>query len=142
MPIAELNIAKVRGPMDSPVMKDFADGINAVNAKAESSDGFVWRYIDGTDDHENYAPTPWADEYIVNMSVWRDGESLKAFVFDELHVGFMKRRKEWFHLMKEAYFCLWYVDEGHIPTLEEAKQRLDYLEQHGPTDQAFGWREL
>lgn len=141
MHLVELNIAHVRGPMDSPVMKDFADGIESVNALAEQSEGFVWRYIDGTEDHADYAPTPWADEFIVNMSVWKDLESLKGFVFGPLHTGFMKRRREWFEHMQAAYFCLWQLPEGELPSLEDAKRRLDYLDAHGPSDVAFGWKD-
>ena len=142
MPLAELNIAVVRAPMDSDIMRDFADGIAAVNQQAEGSPGFIWRYIDGTGDHEDYAPTPWDDQTIVNMSLWQDADSLKGFVFGDLHASFIKRRKEWFHGMTTAYFCLWELPEGELPTLADAKRRLDHLQAKGPSEVAFGWKDL
>ena len=39
-------------------------------------------------------------------------------------------------------FALWWVERGHIPTLEEAKTRLDHYRAHGPSDDAFGWADL
>lgn len=135
--LAELNIAHVRADMDDPIMRGFVEGIAPVNAMAESSDGFVWRYIDGTPDDQNYAPTPWDDSYIVNMSVWRDWPSLKAFVFGELHAYYLKGRREWFQPMDVPHSCMWWVDEGHQPTLEEAKAKLDQLAAEGPSAEVF-----
>ena len=142
MPLAELNIAVVRAPMDSQIMRDFADGIASVNEQAEKSPGFIWRYIDGTGDHEDYAPTPWDDQTIVNMSLWQDADSLKGFVFGDLHANFIKRRKEWFYGMTTAYFCLWELPEGELPTLADAKRRLDHLQAQGPSEVAFGWKDV
>jgi hypothetical protein len=36
---------------------------------------------------------------------------------------------------------LWWVPEGHIPTMEEAKARLEHLERHGLTPTAFTFRQ-
>ena len=135
--LAELNIAHARTDMDDPLMQGFVEGIEPVNAKAETSAGFVWRYIDGTADDENYAPTPWSDEYIVNLSVWQDWPSLKDFVFGELHAYYMKGRREWFHPMDTPHSCLWWVDEGHVPSLEEAKAKLDQITAEGPSEDVF-----
>lgn len=140
--LAELNIAHVRADMDDPIMRGFVDGIEPVNALAEQSDGFVWRYIDGTASDANYAPTPWDDSYIVNMSVWTDWDSLKAFVFGELHAYYMKGRREWFHAMDTPHSCLWWVEEGHQPSLLEAKAKLDQLTQEGPSEEVFTMAQL
>jgi hypothetical protein len=37
---------------------------------------------------------------------------------------------------------MWWIPEGHVPTLEEAKQRLDHYIANGPSEFAFGWAEL
>lgn len=140
--LAELNIAHVRADMDDPVMRGFVEGIEPVNAKAESSPGFVWRYIDGTADDQNYAPTPWDNSYIVNLSVWQDWPTLKAFVFGELHAYYMKARREWFHPMDVPHSCLWWVPQGHQPSLEEAKAKLDQLSRKGPSAQVFTMAQL
>ena len=48
----------------------------------------------------------------------------------------MRRRKEWFDKI-EVYLVLWWVKAGHIPSLEEARNRLDLLKTEGPTQAAF-----
>jgi hypothetical protein len=52
----------------------------------------------------------------------------------------MRRRKEWFERMAQAYLVLWWVPRGHRPTIVEAKQRLDLLRADGPTPRAFTFR--
>ena len=46
MPLAQLNIARMRFPMDSPGMATFVSQLADVNAGAESADGFIWRLKD------------------------------------------------------------------------------------------------
>ncbi len=46
------------------------------------------------------------DDVLVNMSVWRDVESLNKYVYESAHVEIMRRRKEWFQRMKDAYVAL------------------------------------
>ena len=41
--LAQLNIGIIKGPMDSPVMADFAANLDRINALAEGSPGFIWR---------------------------------------------------------------------------------------------------
>jgi len=52
----------------------------------------------------------------------------------------MRRRAEWFDEM-EFYLVLWWVEEGHIPTLVEAKERLKLLATDGPTKNAFTFKD-
>jgi Domain of unknown function (DUF3291) len=78
---------------------------------------------------------------MVNMSVWESLEDLRAFVYSSDHVGVMQRRREWFEQMGEAFLALWWVPVGHIPTINEAEERLDHLREHGPTPFAFTFRE-
>jgi hypothetical protein len=75
------------------------------------------------------------------MSVWRDVESLQAFVYRSAHVEIMRRRREWFERMSEAYTVLWWVPREHRPELEEAEDRLSHLRLHGPDEYAFNFRE-
>ncbi|WP_456243005.1 DUF3291 domain-containing protein [Spirosoma flavum] len=45
--VAEINIAKMKGvTIDDPVINEFADNLDRVNALAENSAGFVWRLKD------------------------------------------------------------------------------------------------
>ena len=64
-----------------------------------------------------------------------DSPQLKQFV-DNLDVvnktaegcaDFMRRKYDWFQRVAEDTYVLWWVDNGYIPTLDEAKLRLEYL---------------
>ncbi len=134
--LAQLNIGVIRAPMDSPVMAEFANNLDRINALAEASPGFVWRLQ--TEEGNATAIRPFEDEnLLVNMSVWQDVDSLKAYVYDSAHVGFMRRRREWFELMKEAYLVLWWVPKGHRPDIAEAIAKLERLKAKGPGPEAF-----
>jgi hypothetical protein len=138
--LAQINIATLRAPLDSPVLKDFVDNLDRVNALAESSDGFVWRLTGEGNDATSLRP--FGEDVIVNMSVWRDVDSLRTFTYGNAHhVEILKRKREWFTRMKDAYLVLWWVPAGHRPTLEEAAQRLELLRQKGPTPEAFHFGE-
>ena len=41
--LAQLNIAVMKEPLDSPGMADFVANLDRINALAEASPGFVWR---------------------------------------------------------------------------------------------------
>ena len=43
--------------------------------------------------------------------------------------------------MQGPGYVLWWVPAGHIPTLEEAKAKLAYLGEHGPSPEAFTFRD-
>jgi hypothetical protein len=43
--------------------------------------------------------------------------------------------------MTEAYAVLWCVPAGHIPSVEEADERLDHLRAHGATEHAFTFKK-
>jgi hypothetical protein len=138
--LAQLNIAQLKAPLDSPELADFVASLERINALAEGSPGFVWRLKDESGNAtglRHFGP-----DYIVNLSVWRDAESLHAFAFESDHVQVMRRRREWFQRMAEAYLVLWWIPAGHRPDLAEAARRLDHLRRNGPTPEAFTFREV
>jgi hypothetical protein len=138
--LAQLNIGIIRGPMDSPVMAQFAANLERINALADAAPGFVWRLQ--TEARDATAIRPFADEnMLLNMSVWRDAEALRQFVYHSGHLQIMRRRREWFERMSEAYLVLWWVPRGQRPTVSEAIARLQALRRHGPHAQAFGFRQ-
>ncbi len=138
--LAQINIGKILAPMDSPVMAEFAANLNNINALAESSEGFVWRLKE-----ENNNATSikvFEDEFLlINMSVWKDTDTLFKYVYQTAHVEYVKRRKQWFEKMTEMYMALWYVPSTHTPTPAEAVERLMYLRQHGETPHAFSFKK-
>ena len=138
--LAQLNIGIIRGPMDSPVMAEFAANLARINALADAAPGFVWRLQ--TEAGDATAVRPFEDENtLVNMSVWRDVESLQQFVYRSAHVEIMRRRREWFERMSEAYMVLWWVPRGHRPGIPEAIARLETLRHHGACAEAFTFRQ-
>jgi hypothetical protein len=134
--LAQLNIARMMQPLDSPGMADFVANLDRINALAESSPGFVWRLKD--DAGSDTACWPVADT-LVNLSVWRDVDALRHFAYKTAHVEIMRRRAEWFARIQGAYLVLWWVPRDHRPTVEEARQRLELLQSMGPTADAFSF---
>jgi hypothetical protein len=138
--LAQLNIGVINGAMDSPVMAEFAANLERINALADSSPGFIWRLQ--TEDGDATALRPFEnDRTLVNMSVWRDIESLSAYVYKSGHVEIMRRRREWFERMDQAFLVLWWIPRGHRPTVSEAIERLELLRAKGPTAAAFTFRQ-
>lgn len=136
--LAQLNIAIMKEPLDSPGMADFVANLDRINALAEGSPGFAWRLQ--TEEGDATALRPMAEDTLVNMSVWQDVESLNHYVYKSAHVEIMRRRKEWFERMTAAYTVLWWVPKGHRPSVQEAAARLELLRSLGPTEQAFSFR--
>ncbi|MBU2973518.1 DUF3291 domain-containing protein [Zobellia sp. B3R18] len=137
--LSQVNIAKMRAPIDSPVMADFVNDLDRINAIADKSTGFVWR-LKGEDNNATALRVFEDDFLIINMSVWESKEALFNFTYASQHAGVMRRKKEWFHQMSDMHMCLWYTKEGHEPTPDEAKERLRYLNEYGESPYAFSFK--
>lgn len=136
--LAQMNVATLKAPLDSPILQDFVANLDRINALAEGSPGFIWRLKGDGNDATSLRPL--GDDVIVNMSVWRDVESLNHYVYRTVHVEIMRRRREWFERASESHMVLWWVKAGHTPTIAEAIARLQHLREHGPSDHAFTFR--
>lgn len=79
---------------------------------------------------------------ITNLSVWRDVQSLERFVWGTVHRQFYERRKNWFEVLDKMHFAMWWVPEGHRPSLDEALERLQQRQEQGDSSEAFGWEYL
>lgn len=89
--LAQVNIGRLRAPLDSPQLKDFSDNLEPVNAVADAADGFVWRLQTETGDATDLRI--FGDEWmLVNMSVWRDSNALTAFMYQGTHRELLARR--------------------------------------------------
>jgi hypothetical protein len=139
MHLAQLNIAKAKYSLEAPEIKEFVDNLEPVNNIADASGGFVWRLKDESGDATDIQAFSDPD-IIVNMSVWESTDALKNFMFRTDHRNFLRRKKEWFDNIPEDSYVLWWVPIGHIPTIEEAVQKLDYLRNHGETPNAFTFK--
>ena len=84
MYLAQLNIARLLAPIDSPQIAEFVAQLDPINALAEQSTGFVWRLKDDSGNATDI--NPFGDDFmIVNMSVWENLDVLKDFVFRTAH---------------------------------------------------------
>lgn len=138
--LAEVNIGRILGPMDSAVMAEFAANLGRINALAEESPGFVWRL---KDESNNATSIPVTEDrfLIVNLSVWRTIDDLFAFTYRSAHTEYVRRRGEWFERMKEMFFCCWFVPVGHEPTVAEAMERIEHIRRNGATPYAFNFKQ-
>jgi len=66
--------------------------------------------------------------------------ALNHYVYKTAHVEIMRRRKEWFDRMREASIVLWWVPQGHRPSVVQAIERLQLLRAQGPSADAFTFR--
>jgi hypothetical protein len=139
--LAQLNIARPRAPLDSPQLAGFMSRLAEINALADAAPGFVWRLVDaGGGDATSLRP--YGPDVLVNMSVWESVEALYDFAYRTAHLDVLRRRREYFdHEGLDTYAVLWWVPSGTVPTLIQARRRLDLLAAEGPTPQAFTFRD-
>jgi hypothetical protein len=140
--IAQVNIGRVKGPMDSAIMHGFASLLEEINALADGAPGFVWRLQGASGNATKLRPYAGDDALLINMSVWETVEALRHYVYRTAHAELLRDRQLWFEKLAGVYTALWWVPAGHIPTIEEAKERLAHLEAHGPTEYAFTFQKV
>ncbi|MHB8626129.1 MAG: DUF3291 domain-containing protein [Aggregatilineales bacterium] len=137
--LAQINIAQALAPMTDPIMAGFVAQLDTINALADTAPGFVWRLQ--TESGNATTIRVFDDErLIVNLSVWESIEALSEFAYKTTHTQVMSHRKEWFERMSVPYLAMWWIPAGHIPTVLEAKARLEHLQLHGPTAYAFQFK--
>jgi len=138
--LAQANIGRFRAPLETAIMEGFRTQLDAINALADRSPGFVWRLQ--TEDGNATAIRPYAgdDLMAINLSVWESLESLQQFVYRSGHVEVLRGRKQWFEPIEAPILVLWWILAGEIPTVSEAQDRLQHLKDHGPTPHAFTFR--
>jgi hypothetical protein len=137
--LAQLNVARFKEPLDAPTMAGFVEALDPLNAVADAAPGFVWRLQ--TEEGNATSIRAFDDDLLlVNMSVWESVEALADYVYGSDHVAVMRRRREWATRMVEAHLCLWWVPARSVPTVDEAKERLEHLRENGPTPYAFTFK--
>ena len=139
--LAQVNIGRMLAPIDHPQLAEFVARLDEINALADGSPGFVWRLK--SDDGNATSIRAYEDDLILfNLSVWESAEDLKTFVYGSAHAVVMRQRRKWFETLKRAYTALWWIEVGHIPTIHDGRERLEYLEAHGATARAFSFATL
>lgn len=141
--LAQFNIIKLKDHLDSPIVKEFKDFLAPVNKLAEESPGFVWRLKDDEGESATSIETPYEDDLIfVNLSVWLNFESLKFYSYQTVHSYFLKSRNKWANKMEGHQAVLWWIPSGENPSVMQAKEKLDLLNELGPSQEAFSMNVL
>jgi hypothetical protein len=134
--VAQINIGRMVAPIGDPRMAEFVAQLDAINALADSSPGFVWRLQSDSGDATDLCPL--GDPLLlVNMSVWESVEALHAYVYRSAHTRVMRDRKKWFEKFEGPYYALWWIERGHVPTVDEGYARIQLLGERGPSADAF-----
>jgi hypothetical protein len=137
--IAQFNFARLLRPIDDDANKGFRDGSEVINRLAARSAGVVWVF-ESTGPNGTMDQPIWNDPLIsINMSVWKNLSTLEYFVYNTLHKSFLQRSENWFASGSGPNMVLWWVPQDHIPTIDEAMDRLSMLKSDGSSERAFGW---
>jgi hypothetical protein len=139
--LAQVNIGRIKAPLDSATMAGFVSRLEEINALADRSPGFVWR-LQTNEGNATYLRPYDDDQILLNMSVWESVEALRQYVFKSAHAELLRQRHAWFEKFSGVYAALWWVPAGHIPGIDEAKKRIAYLEKYGPSQFAFTFKQV
>jgi hypothetical protein len=139
--LAQVNIGRIRAPLEDPIMDGFRTQLDVINALADSTPGFVWRLQTAEGNAMAIRPFDGDDRMAINMSVWQSLDALQQFVYRSAHAGTLRDRMQWFEPMDGPILALWWIPAGHIPTVAEAIDRLKLLEERGPSPDAFTFRK-
>jgi hypothetical protein len=134
--LAQINLARMIAPIGDPLMAEFVAQLAPINALADRSPGFVWRLESPSGNATDLRPLR-DPRVLVNMSVWESFESLHAYVYKSAHAGVMRDRKRWFEKYDGPYYALWWIERGHIPTIDEGLERIRLLATRGPSAESF-----
>lgn len=141
--LAQVNIARLLAPLDDPMISEFVHFLGPINELAESSPGFVWRLKDEEGISATEMETPFEDDMlIINMSVWKDVESLRDFAYKTAHSYFVRNGNRWFEKMERPHMALWWVPVGENPSMQDAADKLALLHKEGPSTAAFNFAHL
>lgn len=142
MQLAQLNIAEALYGTEDMRMDGFTGRLEIINALADHSPGFIWRLVDDdeTDGALSLRMEGEGDYTLVNMSVWADIESLFHFIYKTAHAKVMQGKEDWFTPMNRNHVVLWWVEDGHIPSMNEARDKLDLIRLNGPSPSAFDFQ--
>jgi hypothetical protein len=136
--IEQINVATAQYDMDDPRMADFVSALGIINAIAERSEGFVWRFKAedaGMRDDVQVGDNP---RTIVQMSIWTDAANLERFVWKTAHAKAFGRRQDWFVPEPGPNLAFWCQSASSVPDLHEGYERYLALRSNGPSQFAFG----
>jgi len=137
--LAQFNVAHLIAPIGAPASAGFREALDAINALAEASPGFVWRAT-GTGFDSEIPATDVDPMLLANLSVWESAEALAAFAYRSAHGGFVKRGDAWFERSDLPQVVMWWIPAATLPSRDEAFARLGRLRAEGPSEHAFDFK--
>jgi hypothetical protein len=136
--LAQVNISQMLAPLTEPLMAEFVAQLEAINATADATPGFVWRLKNEGGNATNIRAFD-DDLILINLSVWESIEALSNYVYRSKHGAMIRKRRNWFKHCNKPTVALWWIEFGEIPTIEEAKERLEHLQQNDSAPYAFSF---
>lgn len=159
MKLAFTTFAILRAPYGNPEVQEFDDRTPDVFAEAERSPGFLDRAVEVSGRELSNFERDWGkwgrfcvprfytlgretgtDQRASSLSVWRDIDSVRRFVYAGLHRSALRKRHEWFLPPEWPTYAMWWIGEADTPTWEDACRRLERLHDGGPTPGAFDFK--
>lgn len=139
--LAQANIVYMSAPLNDPIMASFVAQLQTINELADKSPGFIWRLQDETTGNNTDIRAYEDERILLNLSVWESVEALSNYVYRSQHMAVMRNGRHWFQKLDYPTLVLWWIPEENMPTVDDAKARLEYLRQHGPTSYAFSFKK-
>src|SRR5215467_6790885 len=94
--LAQVNIGRVKAPVDDPLMAGFVARLDEINALADLSPGFIWRLQTSDGNATYFRPYAEDDRILINMSVWESILALRHYVYKTAHSELLRQREAWF----------------------------------------------
>lgn len=137
--IAQVNVGRLVAPPGDPLVAEFVDNVERLNALGEAAPGFVWRLGADTPGIGALDVQLWPEDprLAVNATIFQTHQQLMDYVLTGVHGTFLRRRREWFERPTRATSAAWWVEPGVIPPPSEFRARIEHLWEHGPTPVAF-----
>jgi uncharacterized protein DUF3291 len=141
--LAQVNIARMRGGADEPMMAGLVARIAEMNALADGGPGFVWRLLGS---EATAAVLQVFDGFFVpfeperlfyNLSVWNTVSDLQRYVFRTEHAQMLRMKHDWIENSDRAHLAMWWIPAGTLPIIAESSIRLRPLHERGPTPFSF-----
>jgi heme-degrading monooxygenase HmoA len=141
--LAQANVAYALGSHDDPRLAEYFSRLDEINQMADTSPGFVWRYLT---DSRDPAQREFTDPRVLfNMSVWESIDALHAYTYRTVHAEVYAARKKWFADVKSVVgghaLAMWWIPAGERPSVAEAKRRLEDITTNGPSERAFSFKQ-
>jgi Domain of unknown function (DUF3291) len=137
--LAQANYGQWKQDVAPQYVQEFYNRAIAVMQSASESGGFVWSFEGGFNQDPRTVAAFNNSLIIFNMTVWNNFEDLKRFVFNQIHTSVMQDKHKWFDKMPTQVSVMWWVKTGERPTIEQAMQKIQLINQIGPSPAAFNF---